>query len=328
MATLIGSEADIYNSIGVAFFGFTVSAVLYGITVLQAYQYFLNSPNDSKKRKASLGAIFMGSLAVAVGVVFLFHLQHVNVVLNFAVGFEYVIYMGFGTTAVIDSSIALAMCIILCKSRAGSGRTDDVVSRIIRYFVGSGLVTSLASILCLILYVARPDTLLYLSMEFSISRLYANSFLSICNDRRRRLDMLDAPRVESHMSSDIYFAEPSNMNYHHIELSGTNCLSPKLWSRDLKAELEGLCGKEGSELTMTAEDEGGGGGANVDFAVTSSDAHCLPFPLRSHFSSPSVRSPSRSARLISLCLPFLIRFHFSFPLVPSPLSLPPPHPRT
>ncbi|TFK36125.1 hypothetical protein BDQ12DRAFT_259345 [Crucibulum laeve] len=234
MDTPIALEADIHSTIGVAFFGFTVSAVLYGITVLQAYQYFMNSPNDSKKRKTSaivvcildtihfafsihmmysfliqhsgdpeaatrivwslkglgstqllfivfvqfyylqkiwkyvtrnamfstcfvrvvqLGAIFMGSLAVAVGIVFLFHLQHVNVILNFSVGFEYVIYMGFGATAVIDSSIALAMCIILYKSRVGSGRTDDVVSRIIRYFVGSGLVTSLASILCLILYM-------------------------------------------------------------------------------------------------------------------------------------------------------------------------------
>ncbi|TFK32884.1 hypothetical protein BDQ12DRAFT_728293 [Crucibulum laeve] len=312
-------EAGVHNSIGVVFFGFTASVVLYGITVLQAYQYFMNSPNDSKKQKASaigvcmldtihvafsirmmysfliqhsmdpeaaarivwslkgqgttqvlfivivqfyylqkiwkyithnamfstrfvrvvqLGAIFMGSLAVAIATDFIFHLQGINAVLSFAVGFEYVIYMGFGATALIDSSIALAMCIILHMSRVGSGRTDDVVSRIIRYFLSN----SLASILCLILYVTRPDTLLYLAMQYSISRLYANSFLAMCNDRHHRLDMLNAPTVGPHMGSDLCFADPENMN-HHIELSATDHLSPKLWSRDLKVECEGLCGK-------------------------------------------------------------------------------------
>ncbi|TFK36098.1 hypothetical protein BDQ12DRAFT_756295 [Crucibulum laeve] len=172
MDTPPASEADIHSTIGVVFFGFTVSVVLYGITVLQAYQYFMNSLNDSKKRKASLLTHRFWSKAIGV----CYYLQKIwkYITRNAMFSTRFVravqisanphfklavIFMGslavgelwfFLSPVGIDNMQTSLSALLLdlnylidtsLISRVGSGRTDGVVSRIIRYFVGSGVVT-------------------------------------------------------------------------------------------------------------------------------------------------------------------------------------------
>jgi len=49
---------DIRSSIGGAFFGFTLGAILFGITIRQAYQYYSTNINDTVFRKSLVAIIF------------------------------------------------------------------------------------------------------------------------------------------------------------------------------------------------------------------------------------------------------------------------------
>ncbi|PPQ82286.1 hypothetical protein CVT25_008436 [Psilocybe cyanescens] len=131
------------------------------------------------------------------------------------------------------------------------GRSEGVLESIIQYFVGSGLTTrysktvrsystcaynshsnsSLAAILCICLarisflsltssgvfnvlhiqFVAQPDTLLYLGMEFSVTRLYANSVLAMFNARRRNNERMNQT-IELKFPSGVMFGEPGSMS--------------------------------------------------------------------------------------------------------------------
>jgi len=59
----------------------------------------------------------------------------------------------------------------------------ELVRSLVLYFVGTGFLTAVAAVLALSLYIARPNTFLYLSVELSIIRLYANAILAFFNWR-------------------------------------------------------------------------------------------------------------------------------------------------
>jgi hypothetical protein len=296
--------ADLHATLAAAFFGLLAGAILYGITIRQAYQYYTTYVNDSKLRKSiiaivvsldtlhlvfsmflvysfilqligysasapnvlwslkALGSvqvflilfvqgfylsqiwrlsgnlllarrfahavqffvIFIALFALAVAVIFLSQLQRMNAILSFTAGFEYIVYLGFGATAIVDCSIAAAICLLLHKSSAGTLRSETVLESLIQYFIGSGLTTSFAAILIIILYVARPNTLLYLGMELSVTRLYANSVLAMFNARHQLRERLDES-IELKLPSNVFFGEPEPMSQ-RISLISPNPFSP------------------------------------------------------------------------------------------------------
>jgi len=278
---------DLQTTLRAAFFGFSAGAILYGITVRQAYQYYTCYVNDSRLRKTivavvcsldtlhlvfamflvysfilqligysasapnvlwslkALGSvqvflivfvqgfylsqiwrlsgnlllarrfahavqffvIFVSLFALAVAVIFLNQLQRMDAILSFSAGFEYVVYLGFGANAIVDCSIAAAICLLLYKSSAGTLRSETVLESLIQYFIGSGLITSFAAILVIILYVAQPNTLLYLGMELSVTRLYANSLLAMFNARHQLRERLEET-MELKLPTNVFFSEP------------------------------------------------------------------------------------------------------------------------
>jgi hypothetical protein len=139
------------------------------------------------------------------------YLGQIDVVYGFSPGFEYILYLAFGTVAVVDCSIAAAMCVILysCSSVVimGIGRTESVLESLIQYFVGTGLLTSFSAIMVIILYVAQPHTLLYLAVELSVTRLYANSLLAMFNARHSLSERMNQT-VEFHMPRNLSSEEP------------------------------------------------------------------------------------------------------------------------
>ncbi|CAA7262239.1 unnamed protein product [Cyclocybe aegerita] len=281
---------DLDTTLGAAFFGFCAGAILFGITLRQAYQYYTTNLHDSILRKliiaivclldashlvfsmymvysfiiqllgyseaevkvlwsvkalattqtilivfvqgyylsqiwrlsgnvllgrklavaAQAFVIFIVLLAIVVAIIFLSQLQKVADILSFSAGFEYVVYLGFGTTALIDCAIAAAMCLLLHKSSAGTLRSETVLESLIQYFIGTGLLTSFAAIMVIVLYIARPRTLLYLGMEFSVTRLYANSILAMFNARQRLRGRFDES-IEIKLPSNVFFGEPDSM---------------------------------------------------------------------------------------------------------------------
>ncbi|KAE9391182.1 hypothetical protein BT96DRAFT_1001605 [Gymnopus androsaceus JB14] len=69
---------------------------------------------------------------------------------------------------------------------------DGVISALIHYFFSTGLLTSVAAIIYIILFAASAQTALYLGMAFLISRLYTISFLELLNVRNQPREDLEA----------------------------------------------------------------------------------------------------------------------------------------
>jgi hypothetical protein len=63
---------------------------------------------------------------------------------------QWMIYLGFGATTILDISIALMMCFVLHKNkldtaylnRQGDKRSGAVLSTLIKYALASGLMTA------------------------------------------------------------------------------------------------------------------------------------------------------------------------------------------
>ncbi|XP_006455891.1 hypothetical protein AGABI2DRAFT_121806 [Agaricus bisporus var. bisporus H97] len=143
--------------------------------------------------------------AIGVGVVVCYKVLQVDVILNFGTDAEWMIYLGFGATTILDISIALMMCFVLHKNKLGIARPNqhgdmrsaEVLSTLIKYAFGTGLLTAFASFLVIVSFVARPNTLFYIGVSLSVPRLYTNSFLAMLNIRRQLNDKLKAtPELE------------------------------------------------------------------------------------------------------------------------------------
>lgn len=298
------SQEDLRSTIGGAFFGFTLGAILLGITLRQAYQYYTTNRNETIFRRSLVAIIcsldllnflfgvymvysfilllvgytdegphvlwsikalvsvqvviivlvqffylsqiwrlsknlillprrftravqffvgFSAIYALSIAIFLLQELRKITVIVGFSPEIEFVVYVGFGSTAFVDCTIAAAMCLILHRSNGGTRRTESVVETLIQYFIGTGLLTSFSAILCIALYVAQPSTLLYFGMEFSMTRLYANSMLAMFNARKQLREKLEEP-LELKLPTNILFGEPADSQ--NVHLVRSNPFSP------------------------------------------------------------------------------------------------------
>ncbi|KAH8829263.1 hypothetical protein DL96DRAFT_1040808 [Flagelloscypha sp. PMI_526] len=83
----------------------------------------------------------------------------------------------------VDVLISGSLVIFLALSRTGFRQTDSVISKLILFFVNTGLVTSLCAVASIIALLARPRALIYAVFYFCIGRLYCNSLLAVLNGR-------------------------------------------------------------------------------------------------------------------------------------------------
>ncbi|KDQ59551.1 hypothetical protein JAAARDRAFT_33131 [Jaapia argillacea MUCL 33604] len=116
-----------------------------------------------------------------------------------------------GEAPVLDALIALAMVMILRQGFIGQRRSDDLMSRLIQYTVGSGVLTSAAAIVYIVLYHATAGSLAFLAMEFVYTRLYANSFMAMLNARRHLRSKLTDGTLTLNFSPSILRQEDSSM---------------------------------------------------------------------------------------------------------------------
>ncbi|XP_006455895.1 hypothetical protein AGABI2DRAFT_180743 [Agaricus bisporus var. bisporus H97] len=153
--------------------------------------------------------IIGGCLALAAVIVFLIELHRMEYLLDFASGAKWVLYFAFAVTCVVDIGVTVGMCTILTKSRIRvkgvQVATNAVLSKIIIFFISSGLLTTLVSIVYMVLYSSLPDVLLFVGATFSSSKLYANSALAMLNGRRHLRSQL-APSCENELpTSALHF---------------------------------------------------------------------------------------------------------------------------
>ncbi|KAG7443418.1 uncharacterized protein BT62DRAFT_935034 [Guyanagaster necrorhizus] len=110
------------------------------------------------------------------------------------------IYMNFSTISAADFIIAGAMCFYLQKGRSMTSfsSTAKLILRLMRLVVISGVATSLCSLFTLIAYVAWPNTLVFVAINFILPRLYINSLLAMLNSRKSSMWSVAKERSVDH----------------------------------------------------------------------------------------------------------------------------------
>ncbi|KAF8182699.1 hypothetical protein BJ912DRAFT_1061576 [Pholiota molesta] len=143
--------------------------------------------------------------AIGTGIAFLVYLEQDGRFFNFSDTFQTMIYVAFGSTAVIDSTIAGTLSFLLWNtSPGGRAKSRNVIKFLVLFFIGTGLLTAIMAITTIAVYATRPSTVLYLSIEFAVPRLYANSILAMFNSKARLQKRMQAT-TELRLSSMLLF---------------------------------------------------------------------------------------------------------------------------
>ncbi|KAM5543728.1 hypothetical protein V8D89_002345 [Ganoderma adspersum] len=87
------------------------------------------------------------------------------------------------SAALADVLITTALVWHLRKHKTGIAVTDDIVNKIIRLTVQTGLITSLFAVISLVLYLAVPSGYDFI-FNMPLAKLYTNSLMSTLNSRR------------------------------------------------------------------------------------------------------------------------------------------------
>ncbi|KAF5328059.1 hypothetical protein D9619_013655 [Psilocybe cf. subviscida] len=169
------ASADLPPLAGAPFIGFMVGCILFGCTLLQAYQYFMNYVHDSLYRK--------------VFIVFVCSLDTLDLIFS-----AIMIYL-----SMLDPLNHPAPDLLWLKSRG-------VVRFLVLFFFGTGVLTAIAAIATITAYVRKPSSVTYLAIEFARPRLYANSILAMFNSKARLRHRMQVTS-ELEISSKVLFGD-------------------------------------------------------------------------------------------------------------------------
>ncbi|OCH89008.1 hypothetical protein OBBRIDRAFT_43375 [Obba rivulosa] len=96
---------------------------------------------------------------------------------------SWVIVCAFGSDVVSDILLASSLFAILRNRRTGFQSTDSVIRSIMLYSIGVALLTTLSSILCVVMYITMPRTLIFIAVYFVVPGILMNSLLVGYNSR-------------------------------------------------------------------------------------------------------------------------------------------------
>ncbi|KAG7086069.1 hypothetical protein E1B28_003589 [Marasmius oreades] len=308
---------SIDNTFGAGLLGAILTAILYGVTSVQTYLYFVNYPKDPARLKSLVSVIWSVQLLdiwasmslssvpsprvldtahVAVVTFSIYHYlvtkhfslpEHSNrctrarvlyapglhqlvrwtltpllvllVLLHFVFGLETVAWLFIKTTfenfnrsqevklaaatpfaifAVLsDIGVAASLCALLHEGRTGIKKTNAIITTLMIYAVNRCLLTSVVAVTEVIVFIATPDALWYLAIDFVIGKLYANSLLASLNSRNFLRAQQDGNvlTISTHASSRF---GPSSGNGGHSQNHAMIALKPMNHGGSISTESE------------------------------------------------------------------------------------------
>lgn len=96
-----------------------------------------------------------------------------------------------GTSADVLLVAMLVAC--LHNSRTGIQRTNSVINLLILYSVNTALFPTVIGVVCLIVFLAMPNSLLYIPFYIQIANLYLVSLVASLNHREVVLEQIKKP---------------------------------------------------------------------------------------------------------------------------------------
>ncbi|KAG1786463.1 uncharacterized protein HD556DRAFT_1052830 [Suillus plorans] len=118
---------------------------------------------------------------------------------------EWVFTTGLALSCVVDVLVTAGLCFTLRRNRSHSNM-DRVINTIVLYTLENNALTSVATIISMICWVAM-DNLIFLGVHFVLSKLYANSLLATLNSRKQLQE--ERSRGLGVLSNELPVAFPS-----------------------------------------------------------------------------------------------------------------------
>ncbi|KAL5524134.1 hypothetical protein ACEPAG_8307 [Sanghuangporus baumii] len=149
-------DKDIYNS---APLSPVIVALVHSFYVMRAFSL-------SNNNYIVAGGLTLCTIVQLVAESVYIHLVHIRP-LSKIIRFERVMNV---ITIITDTALSLAVVILLWRRHsAGFNKTEGLIKRLVAFTIGTGLITSVMTILALIAAEARANTFIYLIMDFCIS---------------------------------------------------------------------------------------------------------------------------------------------------------------
>ncbi|KAI0695201.1 hypothetical protein C8T65DRAFT_744096 [Cerioporus squamosus] len=96
-----------------------------------------------------------------------------------------------GAAIVSDSLTAGVLIVTLSRRRTPYEKTNTLLNSLIVYTINTGLLTGIVNSLALVFALVRPDTMIWIAIEFVAVRLYTNSVLAVLNSRESLREAAD-----------------------------------------------------------------------------------------------------------------------------------------
>ncbi|KAF9807222.1 hypothetical protein IEO21_08315 [Rhodonia placenta] len=126
-----------------------------------------------------------------------------------------------GGSALVDIIIAVAMFILLRKSRRGEKETDILLNRLVKHIVGSGIVTAGIALLALVLYVYSV---------FATAAALADCPTSVVLMERKGMTLTTFYALEGDLSIYMATSQLSNGVYLRSTINATPATDPQVLS--------------------------------------------------------------------------------------------------
>ncbi|KAG1717730.1 uncharacterized protein EDB91DRAFT_1259371 [Suillus paluster] len=127
---------------------------------------------------------------------------------------RWTVYLGLGAVTLIDILIATSLCYLLATAKTGFTKTDRTLQTLVRDIINTGCLTSVLSMACIITGAVMPNNLIYLAIEWLLSKLYVNSYMALLNARyyhdgsahtsQARPPQVYRPELQVKVSQDVF----------------------------------------------------------------------------------------------------------------------------
>jgi len=91
---------------------------------------------------------------------------------------------GLSISSLVDILITGCLCYLLKRSQRDASRLSRVLDKLILYAFEVGALTTMATVLTLICWLAMKKNLIFMGVHFIICKFYANSLLATLNRRK------------------------------------------------------------------------------------------------------------------------------------------------
>lgn len=130
-------------------------------------------------------------------------------VATFSIQYSWLVTTGLVMLLFVDIVNTVSLCTYLRIERTGFSSTDSMLNKLFLWTLETGLLTSLAALLMVVLLLTEKSTTLWICISIFYAKLYSNSFMASLNGRQ----YLRTARLDTNVTGSTTRASGGVMNF-------------------------------------------------------------------------------------------------------------------